>query len=56
MRDTGRKEKSIHRSAVKFGWVQDMFEPTESDDAIQPERENTDSERTTFDPKNKEMG
>ena len=55
MRDARGTERSIHRIVAKFRWVQDVFEPTESDDDIQPERGNTDSGKTMFDPKNTEM-
>ena len=53
--DTRGTERSIHMSVVKFRWVQDVFEPTKSDDDRQPERGNTDSGKTTFDPGNTEM-
>ena len=47
-----RSETFIRKSAVKFRWVQDAFEPTKSDDDTELEKGNTDSVKTAFDPNN----
>jgi hypothetical protein len=51
-RGSGGTRRFVHRSADKFWWVQDGFEPTESDDDMELKRENTDSVKTVFDPNN----